>query len=140
MSLEASLCPPLSNVEHLAKSSSNKDVDALLKANPKTKDELVEYSNQVLEIFFDKLHNKPLYGQFVEHTIRELARPLKDVDVRKGASVLTALANEKQKEQREGAKKKKTKPALGAVKSGRHDTKVYDEALDDFGKDADDFM
>jgi hypothetical protein len=47
--------------------------------------------------------------------------PLKDVEVRKVASGLTTLANEKQKEQRDkasGKKKPKTagKPALGAAR------------------------
>lgn len=63
------------------------------------------------------------------------------MDIRKTASGLTALANEKQKEAKEGGKKKKpAKPALGAVKAGKTDTKVYDESLDDFGNDPDDFM
>ena len=49
--------------------------------------------------------------------------PLRDVEVRKAASGLTTLANEKQKEQRDKtAGKKKTKgaakPALGAAKVG----------------------
>jgi translation initiation factor 3 subunit J len=88
------------------------------------------------------------------------------VEVRKVASGLTALANEKQKEQRDKASgKKKTKaaskPVLGSTKvasrcvllppkvyvpnsvifaTQRLDTSVYDEALDDFGSNADDFM
>ncbi len=49
--------------------------------------------------------------------------PLKDVEVRKVASGLTTLANEKQKEQRDkagGKKKAKTaaKPTLGVAKAG----------------------
>ncbi|KAH9003086.1 hypothetical protein EDB86DRAFT_3073563 [Lactarius hatsudake] len=60
--------------------------------------------------------DKPLYSMLVEHHVRALAMPLRDVDVRKAASGLTTLANEKL------------------------DTTVYDEALDDFGSNADDFM
>lgn len=53
--------------------------------------------------------------------MRELAQPLRDVEVRKAASSLTTLANEKQKEQRDKSSgKKKTKgaakPGLGAAK------------------------
>lgn len=53
--------------------------------------------------------------------MRELAVPLKDVEVRKAASGLTTLANEKQREQREKASGKKkskaaTKPGLGNAK------------------------
>ena len=83
--------------------------------------------------------------------------------MRKAASGLTTLANEKQKEQRDklsGKKKSKaaSKPALGGAKSAtkyvialavrtvlinlviRLDTDIYDEALDDFGTRGDDFM
>lgn len=92
--------------------------------------------------------------------------PLKDVEVRKAASALTTLANEKQKEQREKASGKKKpkaagKPALGATKATnksvifafvsmiyvdthflvfRFDTNAYEESLDDFGSHPDDFM
>lgn len=57
----------------------------------------------------------------MEHHVRELAQPLRDVEVRKAASSLTTLANEKQKEQRDKSSgKKKTKgaakPGLGAAK------------------------
>jgi len=121
--------------------SSSNDLNDLLTANPKTKEQFADLSRQIIEVIMKRLQNKPLYPAFIEHHIRELAQPLKDVDVRKTASVLTALANEKQKEQREGGKKKKTaKPALAAVKSGKADTKIYEEALDDFGNDPDDFM
>lgn len=103
-----------------------------------------------------------MYPTFVEHFVREVAQPLRDVEVRKAASGLTTLANEKQKEQRDktsGKKKTKgaTKPALGAAKVAskcvisllieiyhstpcRLDTSVYDEVLDDFGGNGDDFM
>ena len=62
-----------------------------------------------------------MYAAFVEHHVRELAMPLRDVEVRKAASGLTTLANEKQKEQRDKASGKKkpkatAKPALGASK------------------------
>ncbi|KAH9047376.1 hypothetical protein EDB84DRAFT_1557596 [Lactarius hengduanensis] len=42
--------------------------------------------------------DKPLYSTFVEHHVRALAMPLRDVDFRKAASGLTTLANEKQRE------------------------------------------
>ncbi|KAH9033333.1 hypothetical protein EDB84DRAFT_1489028 [Lactarius hengduanensis] len=68
--------------------------------------------------------------------------PLRDVDVRKAASGLTTLANEKQQGKTSGKKPKAAaKPVLGASKVGNKlDTTVYDEALDDFGFNADDFM
>ena len=91
---------------------------------------------------------------------------MRDVEVRKVASGLTALSNEKQREARDrasGKKKKAVKPALGSTKAigkcvpglghfdptqvltahigySRADTNMYDEALDDFGNDPNDFM
>ena len=61
-----------------------------------------------------------MYATFIEAHAKELASPLRDVDVRKVASGLTALANEKQRESRDkssGKKKKAAKPVLGSVKT-----------------------
>jgi translation initiation factor 3 subunit J len=74
-----------------------------------------------MELIIKRHEGKPLYASFVEHHVRELALPLKDVEVRKAASSLTTLANEKQKEQKDKASGKKkpkavTKPGLGGVK------------------------
>jgi len=126
--------------------SSSKDLDMLLSANPRTKEEFQALSAQIIETIIKRHQDKPLYPMFVEHHVRQLAEPLRDVEVRKVASGLTTLANEKQKEQRDKASGKKkpksaAKPTLGAAKvSNRIDTEVYDEALDDFGSRADDFM
>ena len=64
--------------------------------------------------------SKPLYAAFIEQLAREVAQPLKDVEVRKVASGLTTLANEKQKEAKDkasGKKKKAGKPVLGGAKT-----------------------
>lgn len=79
-------------------------------------------SGQIMEVIMKRHQNKPLYAAFVEYHVRELAMPLKDLDVRKAASTLTALANEKQKEQKDkqGGKKKPkaaAKPVLGSAKA-----------------------
>ena len=97
-------------------------LDKILKANPRTKEEFQELSSQIVEHIIKRHQHKPLYAAFVEHHARELAVPLRDVEVRKAASTLTTLANEKQKEQRDKASgKKKTKgaakPALGSAKA-----------------------
>ncbi|KAI6042567.1 translation initiation factor eIF3 subunit [Pisolithus marmoratus] len=126
--------------------SSSKELDALLSFEPRTKEDFQTLSSKIIELIVARLQNKPLYPAFVEYHVRQLAEPLKDTEVRKAASGLTTLANEKQKEQRDkasGKKKPKTvaKPALGSVKaSHKFDTAVYDEALDDFGNNPDDFM
>jgi translation initiation factor 3 subunit J len=85
-------------------------------------------SSRIIEFIIKRHQNKPLYPSFVEHHVRELATPLKDVEVRKAASGLTTLANEKQKEQRDKASgKKKTKaaakPALGGLKASSRQVK-----------------
>jgi len=122
------------------------ELDSLISFQPRTKEDFQTLSDRIIEFVIKQHQNKPLYPSFIEHHARALAMPLKDVEVRKVASGLTTLANEKQKEQRDkasGKKKPKTasKPGLaGAKPSSKLDTRVYDEALDDFGTGADDFM
>ncbi|KAF9223721.1 translation initiation factor eIF3 subunit [Gyrodon lividus] len=124
----------------------SKELDAIISTNPRTKEEFEALSRQIIEYIIQRHQNQPLYPTFVEYHVRQLADPLRDVEVRKAASGLTTLANEKQKEQRDKASGKKkpkatAKPVLGAARvSTKVDTEIYDEALDDFGKDADDFM
>lgn len=116
----------------------------LVTFNPRTKEDFQKLSNMIVEHVIQKHQSKPLYASFIELHARALAEPLRDVDVRKVASGLSALANEKQKEQREKASGKKKpkaaqKPGLGLAKaSTKVDTSAYEEALDDFGND--DFM
>lgn len=78
-------------------------------------------SAQIIELVIKRHQDKPLYPSFVEYHVRQLAEPLRDVEVRKAASGLTTLANEKQKEQRDKASGKKkpksaARPVLGATK------------------------
>jgi len=126
--------------------TSSSELDSLISANPRTKEDFQQLSSKIIEYVIQRHQAKPLYASFVEHHVRALAQPLKDVEVRKAASGLTTLANEKQKEQREKASGKKkpkgsSKPGLGPAKLGtKLDTNAYDEALDDFGTNADDFM
>lgn len=88
--------------------------------NPKTKEEFAELSSMLITLI--KRHQeKPLYATFVEMHAKALAQPLKDVDIRKTASGLTTLANEKQKEAKDKASGKKkpkaaAKPALGGAR------------------------
>ncbi|KAH9921888.1 eukaryotic translation initiation factor 3 subunit J [Fomitopsis serialis] len=112
--------------------TSSSELDELISAQPRVKEDFIKLSNQIIQYIIKRHQDKPLYTAFVEH------------HVRKTASVLTTLANEKQKEQRDKASGKKkpkatTKPVLGAAKvASKLDTSVYDEALDDFGSNADD--
>lgn len=100
--------------------TSSKELDYLISAQPRTKEDFVDLSDKIVEYIIKRHQTKPLYPSFVEHLVRELAMPLRDVEVRKAASALTTLANEKQKEQKDktSGKKKKgsAKPVLGAAK------------------------
>ncbi|KXN86063.1 Eukaryotic translation initiation factor 3 subunit J, partial [Leucoagaricus sp. SymC.cos] len=127
--------------------TSSNELDLLISFQPRTKEDFQQLSAKIIEFVIKRHQNKPLYHFFVEHHVRELAAPLKDVEVRKAASGLTTLANEKQKEQREkatGGKKKAkgtAKPGLAPAKlANKFDTTMYDEALDDFGNDPNNFM
>ncbi|KAI0046585.1 translation initiation factor eIF3 subunit [Auriscalpium vulgare] len=126
--------------------TSSKELDQLVTANPRTKDDFAAFSQNIIEFIVKRHQDKPLYAAFLEQHVRDLAAPLRDVEVRKVASGLTTLANEKQREQRDKASGKKkpkaaAKPTLGTAKVGtKLDTSIYDEALDDFGTAADDFM
>jgi len=104
-----------------AAGTSSSELDALISANPRTKEDFQDFSAKIIEFIVKRHQNKPLYATFVEHHVRELCQPLKDVETRKAASALTTLANEKQKEQRDKASGKKkpkaaTKPGLGSAK------------------------
>jgi translation initiation factor 3 subunit J len=103
--------------------SSDVDLDKILKSDPKSKEDFIAISDAIITHIINRHQDKPLYASFVEHHVRALAAPLRDVEVRKAASGLTTLANEKQREQREklsGKKKPKAagKPVLGASKLG----------------------
>lgn len=123
---EAELAADLSNAQDLLGGSAGgasqaSQLNALLTFSPKSKDDFVHLSEQLLALVLRQHQSKPLYPVFVELFARELAGPLRDVETRKVASTLTALANEKQKEQRDkaagkGKKKAASKPALGIGK------------------------
>jgi translation initiation factor 3 subunit J len=94
-----------------------------LKSTPKSKEDFIALSDAIITHITKRHQDKPLYNSFVEHHVRSLAEPLRDVEVRKAASGLTTLANEKQREQRDklsGKKKPRStgKPVLGASKLG----------------------
>jgi len=101
--------------------TSSSELDWLISAQPRTKEDYQELSHRLIQYTIKRHQDKPLYAAFLEHHVRELAIPLRDVEVRKVATVLTTLANEKQKEQRDKASGKKKpkaglKPVLGSSK------------------------
>ncbi|GJJ73811.1 translation initiation factor 3 subunit J [Entomortierella parvispora] len=108
---------------------------------PKTKDQFNEFTNELVALI-QKHEKQGLYASFLEGLFRELAQGVRDVDVRKYASTLTTLANEKQKAAKEALKTKKkgsAKPSLGAATkvATSVDTRDYSN---DYNDDFDDFM
>ena len=109
-------------------------MDALISFQPRTKEDFIKLSDQIIQYIVKRHQEKPLYASFVEHHVRQLALPLRDVEVRKAASSLTTLANEKQKEQRDKASGKKkpkavAKPVLGANKVSNKCASAFSRAL-----------
>ncbi|KAI5477832.1 hypothetical protein MNV49_005916 [Pseudohyphozyma bogoriensis] len=104
------------------------------------KDDFEAFSTQLASRIIASHGQHPLYALFLEQFAKALAQPLKDIEVKKVASGLTTLANEKQKAAKEATQKGKKgkKPALGLGKAPvEADTRAYEEVLDD---DYDDFM
>ncbi|KAJ1860835.1 Translation initiation factor 3 subunit J component [Coemansia sp. RSA 2703] len=131
----------LKNAEDLFAGLTIKDTDmnnVLATINPKTQAEFDEFRKALVDRI-TKAQNSRLYNQFLEKLIRDLVDPLKDLDVRKIASGLTTLANEKQRAAREASKpkKKNKKATLSAPPKDQMD--MADYSREDFD-DYDDFM
>ncbi|KAJ2063321.1 Translation initiation factor 3 subunit J component [Coemansia sp. S146] len=131
-----------SNVDSLFAGLTVKDTktkDVLTALIPKTEAEFDELQTALVDRI-QKSQGHRLYVQFLEKLIRELALPLKDVDMRKFSSTLTTLANEKQRMSRDASKKKKTTSKKAAVVTSTPKAKMdmndYGNAYDEF----DDFM
>lgn len=91
---------------------------SLFAEDPKTPAEFDALAVRVAERVHAAYGTRPHYASFVEALVKQLCTPLKDVNIRKASSALSALANEMQAAQRASAKggKKKTtaKPTLSA--------------------------
>ncbi|KAJ1951936.1 Translation initiation factor 3 subunit J component [Linderina pennispora] len=137
----AQVASDLQNTEDLFAGLTVKDTqvaDVLNTINPKTQAEFDEFRKALVERI-QKTQSQRLYVSFLEGLIRELALPLKDVEVRKFSSVLTTLANEKQRAARDAAKGKKKggkKAVVTAPPKEQLDMNDYSRDFDDF----DDFM
>lgn len=105
----------------ITKGTSDKELDKLISYDCRTKEDVQTYTSLLIEHVIKRQEKKPLYPFFVEHFARELALPLKDGEVRKVASTLGVLANEKQREAKDKASGKKSKaaakPALAGTKA-----------------------
>ncbi|KAG0244861.1 Translation initiation factor 3 subunit J component [Mortierella sp. GBA43] len=108
---------------------------------PKTKEEFNDFTAALVSLI-QKHEKQGLYVSFLEGLFRELSQNqiCRDVDVRKFASTLTTVANEKQKAAKDASKTKKkgsAKPSLVANKVNTVvDTRDYSNDYDEF----EDFM
>ncbi|KAI9299082.1 translation initiation factor eIF3 subunit [Neoconidiobolus thromboides FSU 785] len=105
---------------------------------PKTKAEFDNFAKEISEYILKNKANRN-YGGMIETLVRNICEPLKDVELRKISSALTASANDKQRAAKEalkgkkkGAKKSNVKVEADTVEMTRGP--AYDD--DDF----DDFM
>lgn len=123
--------------------STGSKLSAFSGKNLKTKDDFEQFEKLLSEIILNSKSNK-LYSGFVETLVRNVADPLKDVELRKISSSLTAAANEKQRAAKAALKGK----SKGAKKSNvRVDADITSTStaakagvLNDDYDDFDDFM
>ncbi|KAI8354161.1 eukaryotic translation initiation factor 3 subunit J [Blakeslea trispora] len=104
---------------------------------PRTRADFEEFKKLLTDLILQQ-KNHPNYATFLDQFAKDIAQPMKDMDVRKAASSLTALANDKQRQQKEALKnnkktKGKTQPAKPAAPAP---SREYSTTYDDF----DDFM
>ncbi|KAI8638626.1 translation initiation factor eIF3 subunit-domain-containing protein [Parasitella parasitica] len=116
------------------KKTPSKPVESI---KPRYRSEFEEFQKLLTNLILEQKSN-PLYASFIEQLAKDIAAPALDMDVRKAASSLTALANDKQRQQKEILKNsKKTKGKVQPAKAvPAVSTREYSTTYDDF----DDFM
>ena len=106
--------------------------------NPITKAQFETLRNTLVPILCSS-SEKGYYGIFLQEMYKQLARDLPSEQIKKIASGLTALSNEKLKEEKAGdksnkkSKAQKTKTALVTTRGNQQDLQTYDDD-DGFGE------
>lgn len=117
------------------------DLASLPLVNPQTKLQFENMRNVLVPIIAGQNYKKAHYGLFLQEFCKQLSKDLQSDQIKKIASALTALGNEKMKEEKaaeKGGKKSKaakTKSSLVTTRANTAEVATYD---DDFGDD--DFM
>ena len=117
------------------------DLSALPLFNPQTKTQFENLRSVVVPLIGTN-YRKPHYALFLQEFSKQLAKDLPSDQIKKVASAMTTLSNEKLKEekaQEKGGKKSKaakTKTTLAMSRPTTTDTTAYDD--NEFGDD--DFM
>ena len=117
------------------------DLSALPLFNPQTKTQF-ESLRGVIVPLIGANYRRPHYALFLQEFSKQLAKDLPSDQIKKIASTLTALGNEKMREEKaaeKGGKKTKAQKTKASLVTGpaKNDTNAYDDN-DDFGED--DFM
>ena len=117
------------------------DLSAMALFKPTTKDQFTRLSNTLVPLLLAN-SKKPQFSLWVQDFTKQLLRGLPSAEVKKVASALTTMSNEKMREEKsadKGSKKTKaakTKVSLVASRADKVDTNAYD----DDGLGDDDFM
>ena len=109
------------------------DITALPLFNPVTKVQF-EHLRDILVPIIAAGAKRPHYALFLQEFCKQLAKELPSDQVKKVASTLTTLSNEKMKEEKAAdktgkkTKAQKTKTSLVANRPSTNDTSTYEEA------------
>ncbi|KAL3463216.1 eukaryotic translation initiation factor 3 subunit J [Aspergillus heterothallicus] len=117
------------------------DLSAMALFKPTTKDQFAMLTSTIAPLISAQ-SKKPQYALWLPEFAKQLAKELPSGDIKKVASALTTLSNEKMKEERAADKgSKKTKAAKTKVSLvASRDNKIETTSYDDDGLDDDDFM
>ncbi|RDH32001.1 eukaryotic translation initiation factor 3 subunit J [Aspergillus welwitschiae] len=117
------------------------DLSAMPLFKPATKDQFTRVTTTLIPLLTTQ-SKKPQYALWAQDFIKQLVKDLPSGDVKKIASSLTTLSNEKMKEERAADKgNKKTKAAKTKVSLvTSRENKIETNSYDDDGLDDDDFM
>lgn len=89
-------------------------LQAILSANPKTKDDFAKLSAQIVAVIIERHTVNPLFPSFAETLTKDICESLNAVQTRKVSSALGVLGNTKQQEERDKASGKKPKVSIVA--------------------------
>ncbi|KAL2864606.1 eukaryotic translation initiation factor 3 subunit J [Aspergillus lucknowensis] len=117
------------------------DLSAMPLFKPTTKDQFAKLTSTLAPLLSAQ-SKKPQYALWLPEFAKQLAKELPSGDIKKVASALTTLSNEKMKEERAADKgNKKTKAAKTKVSLvASRENKIETTSYDDDGLDDDDFM
>lgn len=118
------------------------DLSAMPLFQPTSKDHFARLTTTLIPLLTAQ-SKKPHYTLWVQDFAKQLVKDLPSAEVKKVASVLTTVSNEKMKEERQADKgSKKTKAAKTKVSlvAARDDRAVDTASYGDDGLDDDDFM